>query len=342
MAFFCPQKKTPSPSELQPVPKRPLPTPPEEFNFPQRLHPVLNPSFDALVSCRICCSPHRPYVPCTSRPPVHPDQVHPACDICNGHHPLGFCYYDYLRPHLLKPSPCARCNGLIHQGFCKGSLLCKHCGLRHNGKFCSRDIRDLSNNFCPNCKQIHTLHCTRDLANLNISISLYCNRCKIEHPFMKCTPFCNKCFRHHTESPTCPQDFCTFCSVSHSGQPCTRQPSLQPISPEAPAPTTTTTTVPLPLTSLEQIVNNARAFRKPRSPPPLRQIKKVPKRKATPIPEPSGREALPSSRSKSSSPIIDPVYICPDSCECDSCKAVDFIESSSRLTPLPTFTERLI
>ena len=222
MAFFCPQKKNPiAPSDQSepPIFRRPLPPLPNE-DQPQSAPKLI-------INCRICQEVHRADVPCASKPPEHPDRLYPACDICLGHHPPGYCYFDYLRANLYTPKPCARCKGLIHIGFCKGTLLCEKCGRRHNSSLaCSfRELQDISNNICPNCKTIHIFHCSHELAQLDISVALWCNRCKLCHQFMKCTPFCQKCFRHHPENITCPppSDFCKKCYVSHAGKRCPRE-----------------------------------------------------------------------------------------------------------------------
>lgn len=345
MAFFCPQKKhTVAPADSStrsPTFKRPLPPipstaflqgPPAPPPAHQQLGSSLFKTRQDLV-CRICASHHRPDQICSSKPPEHPDNIYPACDICNGHHPQGYCYFDYLRAHLNTYAPCARCNGLSHIGFCKGSLQCKKCGNRHNGaNTCAyRELRDLSNNACPNCKTVHIFHCSNELAQLNVQVSLWCNRCKICHQFMRCTPFCNKCLRHHIESDTCPDpsDFCNTCMVSHFNTRCPRT-----ISPAK----STTPTPPLPPSvTITKILRSSPA-------PPKRVSKRT--RRPTNITLPVGPQtppgsppALPSQTPPTQSPNI---YVCPEDCSEICCKPVRFIKSPERLTPLPSFNERLI
>lgn len=357
MAFFCPQKKhTVAPADSStrsPTPfKRPLPPiPTSAFSqgppAPPSLHQQLASPFLRTrpdLVCRICATPHRPDQVCPSRPPEHPDNIYPACDICNGHHPQGYCYFDFLRAHLNIYSPCARCNGLSHIGFCKGSLQCKKCGNRHNGaNTCAkRELKDLSNNICPNCRTVHIFHCSKELAQLDISISLWCNRCKLCHQFMRCTPFCNKCLRHHIESDTCPDpsDFCTTCMVSHFNKKCPRtiSPPAKPTSPSSPQPPPNSAVpdspdpISIPTPRSPDLSLKKRAIKRSRRLTNIARIT-LPVGPQTP---PGSPPPLPSQQHPSH------IYICPDDCDEECCKPVRFLKSPERLTPLPSFNERLI
>ena len=230
---ICPQASNalppPKPMKSRPLPSIP-PTHRQTSGYSELYHEE--------TECLICFEIHLAGNSCPSKPRFHPNRLYLPCDICNGHHPLGNCHWEYLRSSLITPSKCKFCKGLIHVGFCQGSLFCTKCRTNHNSRAgcIKRELHDLSNNICPQCKTFHSLHCPRDLQKLlpdNYLSALWCNRCKIFHLFMLCTPFCNKCFRHHEERPTCPDpyDFCTVCHVSHYKRSC---PFSSPSSPSTP------------------------------------------------------------------------------------------------------------
>ena len=70
---------------------------------------------------------------------------------------------------------------------------------------CTRQrVEDLSNNLCPECQSYHTLHCRKDLSRIQTNLEFWCNRCKIQHEFMRCIPHCIKCYRRHSDDFPCP------------------------------------------------------------------------------------------------------------------------------------------
>lgn len=310
MNLICSQSRN-STSPSPPAPSAPLSTRRSPRPLPpiptQKLYESSTPPYRDLVlqlkqPCKICATEHLSSELCPSKPRFHPDRLYPACDICNGHHPPGRCYFEYLRKNLSTPSPCQYCKGLKHIGFCHGTLLCHKCKTKHNSAdgCVKRELHDFSNNFCPRCKTVHINHCRRDLVNITIPNILWCNFCKLYHQFMKCTPFCNKCFRHHLESFTCPDphDFCSLCQISHFGLSCPRTST----------------------TNLELIQQQLR------SPP---QPPNTPKYRAPARPEPEKKKKTDSD------------YFCPDDCSCPACAPVRFIKSPVNLTPLPSFNEEL-
>lgn len=364
MAFLCPQK-TPSPSSSSSTPavRRPLPPLPTTSSSPplQLYHDVPGPAQQVkarlAIICRICATLHRPDITCPSKPPEHPNQLFPACDICEGYHPAGYCYFDFLRASLYTYAPCARCNGLAHTGFCQGSLLCRKCGKRHNGtNTCpKRELQDISNNICPQCKAIHIFHCTSDLQRIDISLTLWCNRCKLCHQFMKCTPFCSKCLRHHLESTTCPEpsDFCTTCMVCHSGQPCPRLPiptppvfqpaSSSPLAPLPPPRNNNLASAEASTQSLFKVLSVSPITDQARTPFPRKTAKRrseTSKVAPTPRPPPQPPQT-PASPQIDVEHLDEGAYFCPEDCANACCKPVRFFNSPSSLTPLPTFTEAL-
>lgn len=194
------------------------------------LSPPPSPTFGEVVLrrkssliCKICNESHPHKANCSSKPERGPRSIYPQCNICEGFHPKYSCYFEYAREVLFSYTPCDRCNGQIHIGFCKEALVCTTCETKHNPiDTCTRFTLDTSDNPCRKCKFSHTLHCHQDLINLEINIILWCNRCKIRHKFMKCVPHCLKCNRRHREDLLCPEwwDFCKYCNYSHHQSPC--------------------------------------------------------------------------------------------------------------------------
>lgn len=154
--------------------------------------------------CRICGKSHLLDSYCPSKPKFPPNAYFPKCNICMGYHPKGQCYFEFMREILFTPTTCKNCYGLIHIGFCNDALLCQRCDTKHNTVDGCSKVDDLSNNLCSKCDRYHTLHCPQDLARIQISAELWCNRCKIIHDYMRCTPHCAKCFQRHSEDFTCP------------------------------------------------------------------------------------------------------------------------------------------
>lgn len=152
------------------------------------------------IECEVCGDYHSPQKDCKSKPEYPPSAYYSQCDICIGFHPKGRCWFEYLRPTLFTLSHCERCQ-LPHIGFCKSALFCQVCNTKHNFKDgCTRQVDlDLSKNECPRCGLNHTLHCPSELVKIQTNLVLYCNRCKLEHAYMRCTPFCLKCFTNHAE-----------------------------------------------------------------------------------------------------------------------------------------------
>lgn len=172
--------------------------------------------------CDICDNYHPLKDKCKSKPRFPPSAYFPRCDICYGYHPRYHCYFEKLRHVLFDPSFCEYCN-IAHIGFCNDGLLCQICNRKHNfADGCHQQIRtDLSDNLCPRCDGYHSLHCPAGLARIQSNITLWCNRCKIDHNFMNCVPFCNRCFRRHREG-ICPPSwtYCTTCNYCHQGESC--------------------------------------------------------------------------------------------------------------------------
>ena len=199
-----------------------LPTPPS--------YGVLANSESNLFPCDICLNTHATNDICQSKPPYPPDQYFKKCRICLGHHPNGRCYFQNLKESLDTISPCQRCNGLNHHGFCFSELFCIKCNQRHNttDECTYRTTEDLSKNLCPNCNSYHTNHCYKDLLLIETGLILWCNRCKVEHAFLKCVPFCDKCQRRHRPQPNCPDphDYCNICEYSHHGKLCPKSEDI--------------------------------------------------------------------------------------------------------------------
>lgn len=342
MAFFCPQKfSSPIPPDQpeqpeQPVFKRPLPLLPPDVSVtlqqaPAGFRPPFLPSTrdrqfvrDGIrYNCFICTRHHEHSKPCPSKPPRHPSLLYKACDICNGHHPPNCCYFETIKKFLYTPTPCSNCKGLVHAYYCEGTLTCKKCNTRHNGvNNCPRrELFDISNNLCPNCKTYHVFHCPKNLKEINITNVLWCNLCKLHHAFMKCTAFCTKCLRHHIESSVCPSpsDFCHKCMISHFGSFCPFNLATLPLTypqelgiPVQHSNPTYIDTTPEKL---------ARRSGKRKSPAIL-----------SPVPLPAQSPRAPSSCSSS-----EDIYICADDCTCKDCKPVRFLSEGRNPTPLPRF-----
>ena len=325
MSLICSQTRK-TPSLDSPVSERPLPSLPSNASSTGTTVTTYQAAY-----CNVCGENHFPSDLCPSKPRYHPEHYYPACDICNGHHPVGHCYWEFLRYNLFTASKCRHCEGLVHTGFCHATLLCGKCKTRHNTKdgCAKRELHDLSNNICPNCRTFHHLHCPRDLAKLchhQIKTILWCNRCKLLHPFMKCTPFCTKCYRHHREDPSCPlpSDFCNTCHISHFYEECPTQTSLN--SP----------------TSIRE-VRKHRLLLQPRKQPSSRpQSSDQPAPVSIPqLPTPPSEQPSESDQQAQLRPRLQNYYTCPDQCSCDHCAPTRFIISPSNLTPLPS-TETLI
>ena len=177
---------------------------------------------DSSYACDICNSAHPLKENCKSKPPFPPSAYFPRCVICCGYHPLGHCYFEKLRHTLFTPSMCDYCS-ITHIGFCNSALLCPYCNTLHNFiDSCKKQISvDLSNNLCPRCECYHLLHCPEGLSKIQSDVTLWCNKCKIEHKFMSCVPFCNRCLRRHQEGP-CPASWtlCRLCDYCHQGESC--------------------------------------------------------------------------------------------------------------------------
>ena len=156
--------------------------------------------------CKICCKKHPISKLCQSKPPYPPNAYYARCDICFGYHPRGRCYFEYMRQTLYTPSSCKNCHGLTHIGFCNDAILCSRCETKHNAiDGCVRTrVEDLSNNLCPHCNGYHNLHCPADLFRIQTNLEFWCNRCKIQHEFMRCIPHCVKCYRRHDDNFPCP------------------------------------------------------------------------------------------------------------------------------------------
>lgn len=173
-------------------------------------------------ACEICTEVHPLKDLCRSKPEYPPSSYFPKCEICLGFHPRGRCYFEYMRTVLFTPSMCENCK-ITHTGFCKSTLLCQLCNNKHNfADGCTKlTSTDLSNNECPNCGVFHSLHCPAELPRIKTDLILWCNRCKVQHSFMNCVPFCNRCFRRHREGP-CPESwtFCSKCNYCHQGESC--------------------------------------------------------------------------------------------------------------------------
>jgi hypothetical protein len=173
--------------------------------------------------CTVCTLPHDKVELCESKPFFSPRQIFYRCDICEGHHPANLCYFEDVRRAVSTFSYCDRCR-IEHKGFCNDQVYCAHCNAYHNAKDeCTRNtVQDLSNNICPNCTGIHSLHCHKDLLTVTSRKFFWCNRCKLKHQFMKCVPFCIKCGRNHREYHLCPpvDDYCNACGYSHHKDPC--------------------------------------------------------------------------------------------------------------------------
>jgi len=170
------------------------------------------------IKCQICLEEHSTTSQCLVKPPWPPSVWFPErCVACDGFHPKGHCYFEYLIEPLKTPSYCNLCQ-ITHIGYCKSALLCSKCNSKHNfSSECQRYTSiDLSNNWCPNCELCHIYHCPADLLRIESSLILWCNKCKVEHRFMTCTPFCGKCFRRHRLAE-CPPDwtYCRNCLVCH-------------------------------------------------------------------------------------------------------------------------------
>jgi len=175
-----------------------------------------------LVTCDICGEEHPLKADCLTKPSHPPASYYPQCSICAGFHPRNRCWFEYMREFLFKPTHCNSCN-VVHIGFCKTALFCQYCRRRHNFADSCQPLTtiDLSNNQCSYCGLFHTLHCPSELLKIQSTLVLYCNRCKCEHSYMNCVPFCNKCFRKHREGP-CPEafTFCQRCLYCHQGESC--------------------------------------------------------------------------------------------------------------------------
>lgn len=345
MAFFCPQKSS-SPVPLAPPEpshsafKRPLPLLPQDVTItlePGPAPPRFNPLALSLrqyikdgirYHCRLCTKNHDNSKGCPSKPPRHPSLVFRACDICNGHHPPKACYFEELRQSLYTPSPCSNCKGLVHAWFCTGNLQCKKCNTRHNGlaNCPRRELTDISNNLCPSCNTFHIHHCPSKLKELDIPAVLWCNLCKLHHAFMKCTPFCSKCFRHHIESPSCPSptDFCQRCMVSHFGTFCPRNLDDLPL------------TYPQEL-GIQVQQNNEPTYIITTPEKQRHSAKRKPSTSLSPSKHHSNSPE--SSISPPTPPNSENIYLCPDNCTCDDCKPVRFLSRTRNPTPLPTFKE---
>ena len=195
---------------------RPKVTPPPSYGE------IANSSTN-IFKCDICLLLHATNEICTSKPPYPPDTYFKKCNICLGHHPRGQCYFENLREVLNTYSECQRCQ-IHHIGFCYAELLCPKCNKQHNtSDECTRYThKDLSNNLCPECNSFHTNHCYEQLCFIESGLILWCNRCKVEHQFLKCVPFCDKCQRRHQVTPVCPDlnDYCNTCQYSHHGRLC--------------------------------------------------------------------------------------------------------------------------
>lgn len=75
----------------------------------------------ATSTCNICDLNHSPKQLCTSKPKSSPNTTFPQCDICQGFHPQGHCFFEYLRRNLTKTSFCIRCQ-FTHSGFCDSAI----------------------------------------------------------------------------------------------------------------------------------------------------------------------------------------------------------------------------
>lgn len=160
--------------------------------------------------CKICGKSHILDAHCPSKPRYPPHAYFSKCTICLGYHPKGQCYFEFMRESLFTPTPCKNCYGLVHIGFCNDAVLCQRCDTKHNAVDGCSKVDDLSNNLCPKCDRYHTLHCPQDLARVQIAAEFWCNRCKIIHDYMRCTPHCAKCFQRHSENFTCPWPYPIF------------------------------------------------------------------------------------------------------------------------------------
>lgn len=175
-----------------------------------------------IIDCEICGDKHPSNNYCRSKPQFPPSVYYSRCPVCLGYHPTGRCWFEYLRSFLFTPTHCENCQ-ITHIGFCKETLFCQYCNHKHNfANDCTKlnDV-DLSNNPCPTCGLCHSLHCPSELAKIKSDLILWCNRCKIQHSFMNCTPFCNKCFRRHRQGE-CPPTWthCALCNLCHQGESC--------------------------------------------------------------------------------------------------------------------------
>ena len=219
-------------------PSQSFPSQQNQFTVPSPpSYGELTNSTTGIFKCDICLQHHSTLAACSSKPPYAPDHYFRKCDICLGHHPRGSCYFENLRETLFTYSDCSNCKR-THIGFCNVELYCMKCDKRHNAADdCTvRAHYDLSNNLCPKCDGFHTNHCYNDLLLIETGLILWCNRCKVNHPFLKCVPFCNKCQRRHRLSATCPKtwDHCELCLYSHQGKSCPKadfNPNLPRISP---------------------------------------------------------------------------------------------------------------
>jgi len=179
----------------------------------------------SLITCDICGEQHAISAECNSKPTYNPASYFLRCSVCQGFHPKNRCWFEYMKEFLFKPTYCTNC-GFTHIYFCREALFCNTCGRRHNfADQCIQQVSiDLSGDKCPQCDLFHWFHCPQDLARINSDIVLYCNRCKLSHSFMKCVPFCKKCFRRHREGP-CPQQwtYCSLCNYCHEGETCPKE-----------------------------------------------------------------------------------------------------------------------
>ena len=205
--------------------------PSKSFQFQQkRFKQPAPPSYGDLINnetklfkCDICLNQHATNTLCESKPPFPPDYYFRKCRICLGFHPNGQCYFENLKEIIDTHSHCKNCN-FSHNGFCKAELLCLKCEKRHNSTDDCTVLthRDLSKNLCPKCNSYHSSHCYDDLQLIESGLILWCNRCKVEHPFLKWVPFCDKCQRNHLANVSCPAawDYCKTCHYSHHGKLC--------------------------------------------------------------------------------------------------------------------------